>query len=303
MKTYGNPESLSAAPNQVQYETSDEGRIAWITLNRLEKHNALSVPMRARISQLVHEAEADPQVRVVVFRGNGKSFCSGNEINEKWGQRKPGDRRMSLTTAYRYATDMVWGRQGFSQSISRCTKITVMQLHGFCAAAAYFMFAMKVDMVLVGEGAKVGALEARFLGPASAVASIHINRILGTRAARRSGYTAEAFTGPEAVRLGLAHECVPDGELPARTLAIAQEMAARPAHQVRYRKARVLAGEGIFDTAVPAMTGLLFSHFLQAETDESHFWTDVRKSGIGGALDADKARRAAIDAQVKGEPT
>ena len=48
------------------------------------------------------------------------------------------------------------------------------------------------------------------------------------------------------------------------------------------------------------ITGLLFSHFLQADKDEAHFWTNVKKSGVGGALDADKARLAAAAEKAGG---
>ena len=296
MKHYGNAENLRAAPEQVLYEIDARRHIAWITLNRPEKHNAMSVPMRARLAELIHQAERDNAVRVIVLRGNGKSFCSGNEINEDWGQRVPGQKRMTLTNAHRYATDMNYGRQGFSQALSRCAKVSILQLHGYCAAAAYFMIATRTDLVVVSADAKIGALEARFLGPAGAVSATHINRIIGTKAARRAGYTAHPFTGAEAQRLGMAHQCVPAAELAATVDALATRLASQPLEQLLYSKARILAAEALMDTSVREVTGLLFSHFLQTEKDEAHFWSNVRKSGVGGALDADKARLAATAA-------
>ena len=301
MKQYGNAGSLARAPEQVLYEKDARRHMAWITLNRPEKHNAMSVPMRARLTELIHQSERDDDVRVIVIRGKGKSFCSGNEINEDWGQRVPGQRRMTLTTANRYATDMNYGRQGFSQALSRCSKVTILQLHGYCAAAAYFMIATRTDLVIVSEDAKIGALEARFLGPAGAVSAIHINRILGTKAARRAGYTASAFSGPDARRLGMAWKCVPAAEIQATTDRLAEEIASKPAELLLYYKARARAAEALFDTSVREITGLLFSHFLQADKDEAHFWTNVKKSGVGGALDADKARVAAAAAAAKAE--
>ena len=298
MKPYGNPENLHAAPRQVLYEKDAGRHIAWITLNRPEKHNAMSVPMRARLADLIHEAERDNEVRVIVIRGNGKSFCSGNEINEDWGQRVPGQKRMTLTNAHRYATDMNYGRQGFSQAISRCSKVTILQLHGYCAAAAYFMIATRTDLVVVSADAKIGALEARFLGPAGAVSATHINRIIGTKAARRAGYTAHPFSGEEAHRLGLAHQCVPASALEKAVNVLADRVASQPRELLLYQKARIRATEALLDTSVREVTGLLFSHFLQAEKDEAHFWSNVRKSGVGGALDADKARLAAAAAKT-----
>jgi enoyl-CoA hydratase len=295
MPRYGTPESIAAAPGQVLAEVDPEVGVAYITLNRPEKHNCLSVPMRDRIIDLVEGFNVDPAVRVIVFRGNGKSFCSGNEINEEWGQRQPHEHRRTLAVGYRYGSDMAWGRLGFSQAISRSPKVTVAQVHGYCAAAAYFMIGCKVDLVVAAEDARIGALEARFLGPAGAVASVHINRILGMKAARRTGFTAMPISGTEARDLGLVARVAPADELAAVTAELVAGLARRPSGELLYLKARMKAAEGLMDTSVPSITGLLISHFLQSERDELDFWRTARESGVGGALDADKARAGAVD--------
>jgi enoyl-CoA hydratase/carnithine racemase len=292
MKAYGNAESLANAPGQVLFDLGADG-VARITLNRPEKHNAMTVPMRARLQQLLQRCEDDDAVRVVVLAGNGKSFCSGNEINEDWGQRRPGQKRMSLSTANRYASDMNYGRQGFSQALTRCSKLTVLALQGYCAAAAYFMLATRCDLLIVTPSSKIGALEARFLGPAGAVSAVHLNRILGTKAARRYGYTGAAMSGDDALRLGLAHACVPEDRLQAETTALAQRLARQAPAALDFCKTRIRAAESLFQTNVREISGLLFSHFLQADTDETHFWSQVKTAGVSGALVADKARLAA----------
>jgi enoyl-CoA hydratase/carnithine racemase len=304
MTGYGTPESIAAATTQVLAATDPATGIARITLNRPEKHNCLSVPMRDRILELVERFNLDPDVRVIIFNGNGKSFCSGNEINEEWGQRQPHERRRTLAVGYRYGTDMAWGRLGFSQAISRSPKITIAQVHGYCAAAAYFMIACKVDLVVAEANAKIGALEARFLGPAGAVASVHINRILGMKTARRTGFTAMPMTGSEAGELGLAAVVAEPGQVAATTDQLAIGLAARPRGELLYLKARLKAAEALMDTSVPSITGLLVSHFLQSDRDELDFWRTARQSGVGGALDADKARAGAVDPRAgKGPAT
>lgn len=292
---YGTEESIAAAPEQVLWDLDETTGVATLTLNRPEKHNAMSVPMRDRITDLMAAADADDRVKVIVFRGSGKSFCSGNEINEEWGQRRPHERRRTLNVGYRYGADMAWGRLGFSQAISRSSKVTVAAVHGYCAAAAYFMIACKVDVVVAAEDARIGALEARFLGPAGAVASVHINRILGMKAARRTGFTAMPMSGGEAAALGLAIEAVPAEALVERSRVIAEEIAARPSSELLYLKGRIKAGEGLMDTSVPSITGLLVSHFLQSAPDELDFWKTAREVGVGGALNQDKQREGAAD--------
>jgi enoyl-CoA hydratase/carnithine racemase len=301
MPRHGNPESLRLAPEQVLFFRDAVAGIARIVFNRPEKHNALSVPMRARLIELLHQCERDDEVRVIIISGRGKSFCSGNEINEDWGQRGTDYKRFPLSTAVRYGTDMTYGRHGFAQALSRSTKITMVQMHGYCAAAAYFMIATKCDLVVATPDARIGALEARFLGPAGAVSHIHLNRILGTKAARRLGYTAEPISGAEAHRLGLVYRCVAEPDLDAETWRLAERLARRPREQLLYLKARIVAGEGLLDTHSPAMPGLLFSHFLQTEKDELEFWKSVKSGGVSGALKADKQRTQRDVADGAGE--
>lgn len=299
MTAAGNPESLRLAPEQVLFETHAEAGVARIIFNRPEKRNALSVPMRARIAELVHRCELDDAVKVVIVSGRGKAFSSGNEINEDWGQRGPDYRRFPLSTAIRYGTDMTYGRQSFAQALSRSSKVVIAQIHGYCAAAAYFMIATKCDLVVAAPDARIGALEARFLGPAGAVSAIHLNRILGTKATRRLGYTAEPISGEEAHRLGMIHRCVPEAALEETTFRLAADIAARPARRLLYLKARIAAAEGLLDVQTPAMPGLLFSHFLRSEKDELAFWNTVKAGGISSALKADKerARRAGEESE------
>src|SRR6185312_1352013 len=62
------------------YETllyEADGAIATITLNRPERLNTIVPPMPDELEQAVHAAVADPQVKVIVLRGRGRSFCAG----------------------------------------------------------------------------------------------------------------------------------------------------------------------------------------------------------------------------------
>ncbi len=61
MKIYGNSESIENATQQVLFEKSEEG-IARITLNRPEKHNAMTVPMRTRLRALLKKCDLDETV-------------------------------------------------------------------------------------------------------------------------------------------------------------------------------------------------------------------------------------------------
>lgn len=57
-----------------------ENGIFYLTLNRPSKYNSISLSMYLGIADILNRASADPEVRVIIFSGNGKNFCSGNDL-------------------------------------------------------------------------------------------------------------------------------------------------------------------------------------------------------------------------------
>ena len=64
----------------VIYESNEETKVGYITLNRSEKHNALSYQLLDDIDAVFDHAEADDNAKVIVLKGAGKSFCSGFDL-------------------------------------------------------------------------------------------------------------------------------------------------------------------------------------------------------------------------------
>lgn len=58
-----------------------ENRIAYLTMNRPEKLNALSYELIQALIHALKDAEADPDVKAVILSGTGKSFCAGGDIS------------------------------------------------------------------------------------------------------------------------------------------------------------------------------------------------------------------------------
>ena len=64
----------------VIYESNKDIKVGYITLNRPDKHNALSYQLLDDIDVVFNHAEADDSVNVIVLKGAGKSFCSGFDL-------------------------------------------------------------------------------------------------------------------------------------------------------------------------------------------------------------------------------
>src|ERR1041384_7330550 len=80
------------APQQVTYETLDDGRIARIWLNRPEAQNAQSRTLLVQLDEAFGRAEADDAVRVVILAARGKNFSAGHDLGSEaaLAERKPG---------------------------------------------------------------------------------------------------------------------------------------------------------------------------------------------------------------------
>ena len=293
MKQFGNEEGLRAAVELVRYEVDAGASVAFITLDRPDKLNALSVAMRQRIVTLMAQANADPGVRVIVLRGAGRCFSSGDELNEDWGQRKPGERRHTVTQTYRYGTTLVAGRTGFVQAISRSAKPVVARVHGYCYGAGYTHLAAQCDIVVATPDAQFGSPQSRYLG-ATIPGARHI-RILGPKAALRIGFTGTLITGTEAHRLGLVHVLAPLDSLDELVQEVCRDIGRQPPVEVLGLKARIRASEAAMGVLIPTLVGAGMGHLLRRDEGEQDFWANARQSGVGAALARDRSRKGVID--------
>src|SRR5512137_2931796 len=83
---------IPPAEEAVLYEKDPKTKIATITFNRPNDLNAMSIDMRLRYSDLIHRANVDDEVKVLVIRGNGKHLGGGGDLPEQadmLGENKP----------------------------------------------------------------------------------------------------------------------------------------------------------------------------------------------------------------------
>jgi enoyl-CoA hydratase/carnithine racemase len=189
-----------------------DDRVATITLNRPQRHNALSVALVDEIIQVLAEADADPAVRVIIVTGaGGKAFSSGYDIKES--AEKP--KRTVAQWRARMQKDI-----RFTYSVWDCSKPVVAMIDGFCLAGA-LEFAMCCDMRFCSEGSTFAALEARFSG---GIATMIMPWLIGQKS-RRLIYTGDTISAAEAFRLGLVDEVFPKASLQAEVMKIAKRMS------------------------------------------------------------------------------
>jgi len=177
----------------------DARGVASVTLNRPQIHNAFNDDVVLRLTRIWDQIAGDAKVRVVVLKGNGKSFSAGGDLDwmRKSGQATPEQNRASTMNMARML-----------KKLNDLPQATLALVHGNCMAGGTGL-ASCADMVLSTKAAQFALTEVR-LGLTPATISPYVVAAIGPRQARRYFLTAERFNADDACRIGLVHEVVAD---------------------------------------------------------------------------------------------
>ena len=173
------------------------GSVLQLTMNRPEKHNAFHPELIEALDAAFLKASDDDSVRVVVLRGEGRSFSAGADLDWMKAQGEATDQE-------NYASSLRMGR--LFQHIDECPKPVVAAIQG-AALGGGAGLVCSVDIALAGPQALFGFTEVR-LGLVAAVISPFVIRRLGYSVAREKLLTGERFGPDEALRIGLVHHTV-----------------------------------------------------------------------------------------------
>lgn len=191
-----------------------EGPVAFIVADNPARMNAFTTAMWAAIPQHVATAVADPEVRVVVMRGNGeRAFSAGADISE-FASARTGD----AAKTYDQLNDAAFN------ALIDCPKPTIAMIHGFCLGGGLGL-ALCCDMRLADDtsqyaipAAKLGiGYNARWVRPI--LAAIPASR------AKELLFTGRRYTANEALSMGLVSRVMMAGELETAIRDLALEIA------------------------------------------------------------------------------
>jgi enoyl-CoA hydratase/carnithine racemase len=189
------------------------GPVAWLTLNRPHRHNAIDLPTRDRLWSLLDVIEADPDLRVAVFTGAGPSFCSGADLAD-FGTAP------SLTDSRRARLDRdLWRR------LLHLDKPLVAAMHGY-ALGGGLELALCCDLRLAAEDARLGLPETGLAYIPSAGGTQTLPRLIGPGRALDLILTAEPIDANRALEYGLVHEVLPPATLLPRAEVLAHQLAS-----------------------------------------------------------------------------
>lgn len=175
--------------------------VATITLNRPDVYNALNNEITFEMQAALKECKKNDEVRVVVLTGEGKAFCSGQDL--KASSKEP-NRSFSDSIHKRY--------NPIIQAIRTMPKPVICRLNGV-AAGAGCSFALACDLVVAAESAKLIEVFVNIGLVLDSGSSYFLPRLVGSAKAFELATMGTRVSGKEAEAMGLVNKCVPDAEL------------------------------------------------------------------------------------------
>ena len=172
-----------------------DDKIGTIWLNRPEKHNAMNAEMISELIKCYETVSELNEVRVVVLRGRGKSFCAGADLNymkgiASFGFKENYEDSLKLAKCF--------------NAIYTCKKPTIAIVHGAAIGGANGLLAA-CDYVYCHEETKFAFSEVK-LGIAPATISPYVVKRIGEYNARDLMLTGRRILGAEAENCGLANK-------------------------------------------------------------------------------------------------
>jgi enoyl-CoA hydratase len=231
-------------------ETRDGVRSIWLT--RADEYNTITPALRDELARAIDEADADPDVRVIVLRAEGPAFCAGYGLD--WAtpaqaerERRPGSHPGTSDPSGNpsrpapwidHTGERVWDSVGDYRFMSRfvdtymklwySAKPTVAVVQGWCIGGGTDLV-LCADLIIAGEGARFGYPPARVWGTPTTAMWVYR---MGLERAKRYLLTGDEISAADAAEMGMILECVPDDELQQRADDLAARMAKVPVSQL-----------------------------------------------------------------------
>jgi len=189
-----------------------DGEFAYLTLNRPEKRNALSLQTMRELTAALRAANDNPDVRVVILKANGPVFSAGHDLSELL------DRDLDT---YRTVFDACVETM---ETVQRIRQPVIASVQGPATAAGCQLVAT-CDLAVAVESAWFATPGVK-IGLFCSTPMVAVSRSIGRKKTMEMLLTGDPISAHEAATLGLINKVVPPEELDAATRKLAEKIAA-----------------------------------------------------------------------------
>ncbi|WP_129794434.1 p-hydroxycinnamoyl CoA hydratase/lyase [Sphingosinicella sp. CPCC 101087] len=257
----------------------DDG-IAWVTLNRPAKRNAISPLVNREMRQVLDELELDEAAGVIVLTGEGEAFSAGMDLKEYFRETE-GESALVQARVRRGATDWMWRR------LMHYPKPTIAMVNGWCFGGAFTPL-VACDLAIAADEATFGLSEINWgIIPAGNVTRA-VAQVMNHRDSLYYIMTGETFGGRKAAEMGLVNRSVPLAELRAATEALARTLLSKNPTVLRHAKSAFKFVESLDWDTSEAMLGAMAASAASQDPERG------RKRGMTQFLD-EKSYRPGLE--------
>jgi enoyl-CoA hydratase/carnithine racemase len=208
--------------NPIIFEKKDN--IGWITLNSPKQRNALSLELMNELQKRLDLLKKDKDVKVIVIKGNGPSFCTGHNMKELVGENY---NLSHFKKIFSVCSDMM-------QTLHKLPQIVIAHVHGIAMAAGCQLVAA-CDLAIADTNTKFSTPGVK-IGLFCSTPMIPLSRVIGTRRALEMLLTGRLVTAKEAEKFGLVNKVVSPDKLAKETEKWAKEIAKYSRHTLELGK-------------------------------------------------------------------
>jgi enoyl-CoA hydratase/carnithine racemase len=239
---------MSDEEKRVIVERMPETKVARVILNRPDKRNAIDGRMLEEWMRAMDSMRSDPEVRVVITKANGPTFCAGLDLHylREFHKIPPGD----------------WERcnppRALYDSIRDFPKVTIAQIHGYCVGGGLVAM-MSHDLAFAAKSAQLGMPEI-IRGSFGQMATSNLfHSGIPMKKAAMIQFTGYNVSGAEADSMGLVSHSVEDAELDAYTLKVGTAIASYHPGAIASAKVAIQMGNKLPLTDAMKMDGLVYA--------------------------------------------
>lgn len=220
--------STETAPTAETVLVEIVDRVAWVTMNRPEKRNAISPTLSFKMLDVFEALESDERCGVLVLTGAGDAYSSGMDLREYFRatDKLSYDERLKIM---RRSAMAQWKR------LQYYGKPTIAMVNGWCFGGA-FNSLIACDLAIAAEEATFGLSEINWgIIPAGTVTKA-VAAVMNERDTMYYVMTGETFDGRKAAAMGLVNEAVPRGQLRERVQQLARVLLEKNPMALRIAK-------------------------------------------------------------------
>jgi trans-feruloyl-CoA hydratase/vanillin synthase len=250
--------------------------IAWVTLNRPEKRNAMNPVLNREMVEVLLALDEEEESRVVVLTGAGDSFSAGMDLKEYFREVDEQPEHVQRRVR-RDANHWQW------RLLRTYAKPTIAMVNGWCFGGAFTPLCA-CDLAVAADEATFGLSEINWGIPPGSLVSRGLAETVGLRAGLLYVMTGRTFDGRKAAEMGLVNWSVPRERLRDEVESLARELLEKNpvvlrAAKLGYKHAQTMS----WDTA---------EDYLYAKLEQSQFLDEERgrEQGLSQFLDEKSIR-------------